>query len=92
MESIPVITEADILSEVVAASGDSLSREMAESILQLGFAEKATLRIQELLEKNNSGTIEPGERAELDRYLRVGQFLDLWRAKASLLLQQHHAD
>jgi len=48
----------------------------------------ATRRIQELLEKNNGGTIEPSERAELDKYLRVGQFLDLIQAKARLSLQQ----
>ena len=38
--------------------------------------------------ENNKGTISESERATLDKYLRVGQFLDLMQAKARLSLNQ----
>ena len=84
--SIP--TEADILSEVVAPNRPGLSPESARSILELKFTDKATSRMRDLLDKNNKGTISADERSELDKYLRVGQFLDLMQAKARVSLQQ----
>ncbi len=86
--SAPVITEADILNEVVAPDQPGLSKEAARSILSLGFTESAQKRISKLLEANNSGNLGSEEREELDKYLRVGQFLDLLQAKARVSLAQ----
>jgi hypothetical protein len=72
----------------VAPDRPNLSPESARSILELRFTERATLRMRELLDKNNKGTISADERSELDKYLRVGQFLDLMQAKARLSIQQ----
>ena len=88
MASTPTITEADILSEVVSPDRPGISPEFARSILELRFSDKANERIRQLLDKNNKGTIDEAERAELDKFLRVGQFLDLMQAKADLSLQQ----
>ncbi len=88
MGTTSTITEADILSEVVAPGQPGISPEFARAILVLHFTQKANKRIRKLLDKNNQGTIEEAERAELDKYLRVGQFLDLMQAKASLSLAQ----
>jgi hypothetical protein len=85
---MPVVTEADILSEVVAPDQPGLPPESARSILELRFTEKATSRIRELLDRNNKSTITDEERSELDRYLRVGRFLDLLQAKARVSLRQ----
>jgi hypothetical protein len=82
------ITEADILSEVVAPNQAGISPEFAQSILELRFTDKANSRIRKLLDKNNKGTINATERAELDKYLRVGQFLDLMQAKARVSLER----
>jgi hypothetical protein len=82
------ITEADILSEVVAPDQPGISPEFARAILELHFTDKASRKISKLLDKNNKGTISVSERAVLDKYLRVGQFLDLMQAKARLSLQQ----
>ncbi len=82
------ITEADILNEVVAPDRPGLPQEAARSILSLGFTENARKRIRELLEANRLGTLVAEERAELDKYLRVGQFLDLLQAKARVSLAQ----
>ena len=41
-----------------------------------------------LLEANNRGTIAAQEKSDLDKYLRVGQFLDLMQAKARVSLAE----
>jgi hypothetical protein len=88
MVNSPAITEADILSEVVAPDQAGISPEFAQAILDLNFTDKANKQIRKLLDKNNKGTIDETERALLDKYLRVGQFLDLMQAKARLSLDQ----
>jgi hypothetical protein len=84
--SAPAITEADILNEVVAPGQPGLTEAAAHSILSLRFSEVAIARIRGLLASNNSGDITAAERAELEKYLRVGQFLDLLQAKARVSL------
>lgn len=88
MANTSTITEADILSKVVAPNQPGISPEFARAIRDLHFTEKANKQIQKLLGKNNKGTINESERAVLDKYLRVGQFLDLMQAKARLSLEQ----
>ena len=80
------MTEADILSDVIAPGQAGLDAGAARAILALGFNHHATSRIRHLLDANNRGALTESERAELDRYLRVGQFLDLMQAKARVSL------
>ena len=42
--------------------------------------------MNELAEKNRQGALTGSERALLDKYLRVGSFLNLMQAKARLSL------
>ncbi len=84
----PGVTEADILGEVVAPDRPGLPEEVARSILSLHFSEGARKRIRRLIEANNRGSIAAEEKGELDKYLRVGQFLDLLQAKARVSLAQ----
>ena len=72
MPSTPTITEADILSEIVSPDRPGINPEFARSILELRFSDRANRRIRQLLDKNNKGTINESERAELDKFLRVG--------------------
>jgi hypothetical protein len=81
-------TEIDILSQVVAPEEPSLQRELARSVLKMKFNENAEMTIRELLARNNRGEITADERLVLDKYLRVGQFIDLLQAKARLTLHQ----
>lgn len=76
------LTEADILADVVAPGEPTLPQEFARAVLSVRFNDSATEVIRELLQKNNAGTITAEERADLEKYLRVGQFLDLLQAKA----------
>jgi hypothetical protein len=82
------VSEADILAQVVSPDDPSLERELARAVLDLRFQDEAQARIRELLDKNNRGTISESERGLLDKYLRVGQFIDLLQAKARLTLRQ----
>jgi hypothetical protein len=87
MPKTPTVTEADILADVVAAEEGDLSPDAARSLLTLKFRKDATKHIRQLLQKNNRGTITAAERVTLEKYLRVGQFLDLLHAKARLSLK-----
>jgi hypothetical protein len=76
------LTEADILAEVVAPGEPTLPQQMARAVLTVRFSESAAETIRDLLQKNNAGTITAEEKADLEKYLRVGQFIDLLQAKA----------
>jgi hypothetical protein len=85
------VTEADILNEVISPARRDLSPDAARSILALQFGRSATARIRSLLRANNRGSITPEQRIELERYLRVGQLLDLLHAKARLVTDSRKA-
>ena len=82
------ISEADILSEVVAPGEPGLPIASARSILDLRFNAAAISRMNELAEMNRQDTISDLQRAEMQKYTRVGNFLNLMQAKARLSLQQ----
>ncbi len=77
-----MITEADILTDVVAPDEPDLSPESARAILGLAFRPRAIDRLNELAEKNRQGALTETEKLELEKYLRVGNFLNLIQAKA----------
>lgn len=78
------MTEADILGQVITPTTGDLSPEAARSLLSFSFDRPTTNRIRQLLRRNNRGTITADERIVLEKYLRVGQLLDLLHAKAKL--------
>jgi len=88
MSNATTITEADILKDVIAADRGDLSPEVARSVLQWKFTDRATARMNDLAERNNQGALTEAEREELEKYLRVGSFVNLVQAKARLSLQQ----
>jgi hypothetical protein len=81
-------TEFDILAQVVMPKEPSLQADLARCILDMQFGEEATTSIRALMEKNNRGTISDAEKHLLERYLRVGEFIDMLRAKARISLQE----
>lgn len=89
MASHATITEADILDRIVCPQVADLHPEAARSFLQFTFDRETTQHIRQLLRKNNRGTISTDERLMLEKYLRVGQFLDLLHAKAKLSIRQN---
>jgi hypothetical protein len=81
------ITEADILARVIAPDQSGLPPESARAILELKFDQTAIERMADLAEKNCAGTLSEDERIEMEKYLRVGQFLNLLQAKARVSLR-----
>ena len=89
--STRTLTEADILEKVVAPNVADLTPAAARSLLGFKFDASTTKRIRQLVQKNNRGTISADERIDLEKFLRVGQFLDLVHAKARLSLQESNS-
>ena len=91
MSNSSTVTEADILAEIIAQDKPGLDPDAARAILLLQFNNHARERIRQLLDSNNRGKISDAEHAELQKYLRVGQFIDLMQAKARLSLHESSA-
>lgn len=65
-----------------------MSRESAETILKWRFPQAAHDEMRELLHKNSDDTITPAEREALERYRRIGQFVNILQAQARLALEE----
>ena len=87
MATVGPITTTEILDEIIEPSDASFGTEFARLVLKLRFNDSAHERIREFLRRNNAGTLPVDEKAVLDNYLLVGQFLDLLQAKARVNLQ-----
>lgn len=81
------ITATEILGEVIQPVEPSFAPEFAQMMLGLHLSESAQGRVRDLLQRNNAGTLNATEKADLENYLLVGQFLDLLQAKARISLQ-----
>lgn len=81
-------TELDVFTQVIGPDETPLSEELSRSLLAMRFTAEAEANIRSLLDKNNRGQLSTTEREALDRYLRVGQFIDLLQAQARIRLQQ----
>ena len=86
--SSPPITEADILAHIISPDQPDLPPESARAILELQFDQPAVARMNALAEKNRADTLSDNERTELEKYMRVGQFLNLLHAKARVSLRK----
>jgi hypothetical protein len=82
------ITEAEIMEKVVDPKGGRFPPDVARVLLSLKFDGSTTRTIRKLLRQNNRGTITAKDRLDLEKYLRVGQMLDLLRAKARISLRE----
>jgi hypothetical protein len=87
-DSATATTETEILEQVIEPNGTGMSAEAARVLLGFRFHESAVARINELAEKNRQGTLTPTERVLLERYQRVGNFLNLIHAKARCALRE----
>ncbi|MDB6036371.1 MAG: hypothetical protein JWM99_212 [Verrucomicrobiales bacterium] len=84
MSSAPAtVTEEEILSHTIATLGQDHWQQLACLLSELKLPAPDLDRVDSLLEKNRSAVITDQERLDLDKYLRVGSFLDLLRARAS---------
>jgi hypothetical protein len=82
MAEANMLSEAEILGMMLAPDDDHLEPSAAQAVLRLRFADATVERIRILMAKNSAGEIEASERSELESYLRAGQAVDLWKARA----------
>jgi hypothetical protein len=81
------ITEPEILLEVLAGGQRGLPQEVAQWILTLHFSDAQQVRMLDLADRGNAGTLSAEEKKEIQSYARAGDFLSLWHAKARLALR-----
>jgi len=79
-------SEIEILTRVIEPERMSFPADIAKEVLLWKFAESDLRRMTELAERHNEGALTPPEIEELERYHRVGMFLNLVQAKARLSL------
>ena len=76
---------------MLAAVGQCLDRQSAESLLRLRADAEMQGRIEELADKCTEGELTPEERDEYEAMIRVGNFVAILQAKARRLLAEGHA-
>ena len=82
-------TRASILEHVIMPKNGDLSADLARYILSLDFPETDQARFQHLSGKAQEGTLTDDERAELDEFLNVNDFLTIVQSKARASLAKH---
>ncbi len=80
--------EAAILRRVMQPRNGNLTKTAARAILGWNLTEEDRARMNDLVQRNQRGTLTAEELAELHGYLRVGIFLDLMHSKARLSLKR----
>ncbi|SRR5260370_25071835 len=80
------VTEAEVLNQLITDQQAGFSEEAARAILSLRFGPAAINRMNELAERNRQGTLSEADRGVLEKYLRVGHFLNIVQAKARVCL------
>ena len=88
---MPVDSAQIALERVLAAVGQCLDRQSAESLLRLRADAEMQGRIEELADKCTEGELTPEERDEYEAMIRVGNFVAILQAKARRLLAEGHA-
>ena len=85
-------SELVIFARLIRADGSSLSRELARYILTLGFDDEDQKKMTDLAERNQDGTLSGEQRAELEHFVKAGQFLALLHSKARIALKAKRAN
>ena len=84
-------SEAAIFARVVSPDNANLSRDAANSILQITFPAADRERMNSLAEKARDGALSANEAAELEHYRHVGRLLEVLKSKARLSLRTRAA-
>jgi hypothetical protein len=77
---------ATILESVIGHPKGQMSPELARYLLSLDFPPSAQTRYAELTERAQAGSLTDEERAELEDFLNVNDFLTIVQSKARVAL------
>jgi hypothetical protein len=86
-----IISESDILNEMVSPDVEDFPPEAAKALLSLRFTARAVDRMNELAERNRLDSISSSEKEEMEKFMRVGNLLSFLKAKARLSLSKQDA-
>ena len=86
-----ISTDLEIWSDVLGPADAELPAAAARSLLGFRFGARSIAELDALAAKNRAGAMSDAERVLLDRYLRVGNFLNLVHARAHAALAAHAA-
>ncbi len=81
-------SDSTILERVMRSEEGEFSAELARHVLAFDFPPPDHARYQALSAKASQGTLSAPERAELEEYLEVNDFLTAMKAKARASLQR----
>jgi polyphosphate kinase len=81
-------TESDMFHQLVFPFDEDLDPQAARALLRIRFDRQATKQINQLLRKNQRGTISTEERLVLEKFLHMGKFIDVVQAKARKALKK----
>jgi len=73
---------AAILARLFETGRGAMTRQLARHILRLGFPAEDQARMHALAEKNQEGSLAPGELEELDYYVTAADWLSLLQSQA----------
>jgi len=88
MAAATLTTDSDILQSIVFPFDEDLDPHAARSLLRIRFDRDAMKQINQLLRKNQRGVISAEERIALEKYIRMGKFIDVLQAKARKALKK----
>ncbi|MFO0805407.1 MAG: hypothetical protein U0791_20070 [Gemmataceae bacterium] len=66
---------------------EDLDPAAARLLLRIRFDRAATKHLNQLLRRNQRGVISADERIVLEKYIRMGKFIDVLQAKARKALK-----
>jgi hypothetical protein len=78
--------ESEIFARVIG-SEEAMPADVARAVLEWKFPKSDLKRVHVLQERNNAGTISTTEYRELERYVRVSEFVAVMQARAKLALK-----
>ena len=81
----PTIAELD--SSIIERL--NVPADSAQGILSIEFSNTDEARMQDLIDRNNQGTLSDAEKHEMESFRRVGRFLAIVQARARLQLKQN---
>lgn len=79
-------TEAAIWARLMDSQREDLMPDAARYLLSFQFPESDRVRMQELAEKSEAGSLTEDDGRELDSYLHVGNLLAVMQSKARMIL------
>jgi hypothetical protein len=80
-------SEGTLLDGLLEPFGACLTPEVAQRLVNLQANETVLVRVEELADKCNEGTLTPNERAEYESYVQVNHVMTMLKAKARKFLQ-----